>query len=320
VNRERLGLAIRREELLHGGESWGLVIRQGGRVVREHFTFNVVATTRFDAWSCTKSFTSVAWGTLLGDRPDLGLGLGLRAYEHLPQAAPLTDERKRDITLGHLLGMTSGIPGESVGLIATPPAPDSGPFEHAFGHAPNRYGLDASSLLASPGERWDYSDPAFAHLSPLFTAVAGVSLDTFMADRVFAPLGMDSVSWTQQGGDGHEGPHANAHSGLLLTVHDLARFGQLLLDGGDALVPADWISRSTTATTVNPAYALGWWTNANGAWLPNAPRDLFAALGYRSQRLYVIPSLELVIARLGTGPADWEEGPLLEQIVDAAAA
>jgi CubicO group peptidase (beta-lactamase class C family) len=318
VTREGLALACRFEDLLHGGESWSLVVRHRGEVILEHHTFNVVSTTRFDSWSCTKSFTSLAWGILLEERRDVGLDLPV--YAHLPEAAPLSDERKRAITLGHLLGMTSGIAGESAGVIATPPATGAGPFEHAYGHAANRYGLEVGQLVAAPGERWDYSDPAYAHLSPLFTAIAGVPLDVFMAERVFGPLGMEGASWSHHGGDGFAGPHPNAHSGLILSALELSRLGQLMLDGGRLgerqIVPEAWIRRAT-GPGINPAYGLGWWTNRHGAWLSGVPDDAFGAMGYRCQRCYVIPSHELVIARLGSGPADWDEGPLVRRIVEA---
>ena len=55
------------QELLLGGDSWGVAIIRHGRLVREHYTFNVLTPTRFDVWSCTKSFSGVAWGFVLDD-------------------------------------------------------------------------------------------------------------------------------------------------------------------------------------------------------------------------------------------------------------
>ncbi|HEX2324622.1 MAG TPA: serine hydrolase, partial [Chloroflexota bacterium] len=69
-------------------------------------------------WSATKSVTGSAYGILFDERPDLGLET--RVYEHLPEGHPLTDPRKAGITLGHLLSMTSGIPGAAEGIAAIP--------------------------------------------------------------------------------------------------------------------------------------------------------------------------------------------------------
>lgn len=64
---DRLDLVQREQEVLHGGDSWGVVIIRRGYLVREFYTFNVLTTTRFDIWSGTKSFTGTAWGLLLED-------------------------------------------------------------------------------------------------------------------------------------------------------------------------------------------------------------------------------------------------------------
>ena len=49
-------------EYLYGGASWGIAIIRHGYLVREFYTFNVVSNTRFNVWSCSKTFTGTAWG------------------------------------------------------------------------------------------------------------------------------------------------------------------------------------------------------------------------------------------------------------------
>jgi CubicO group peptidase (beta-lactamase class C family) len=115
----KLDLVFERQHLLWGGESWGIAIIRHGWLVREAYTFNVLVPTRFDVWSCTKSFTGTAWGLLFDDSRRGVLPGGLQvdldspAYDFIPEGHPLTDERKVQIRLRHLLTMTSGIPGES---------------------------------------------------------------------------------------------------------------------------------------------------------------------------------------------------------------
>ena len=167
---ERLDLVRQVHEFLYGGDSWSIVVIRHGYLVKEFYTFNVLIPTRFDIWSGTKSFTGTAWGLLIDDSRRDGLPNGQQidldspAYPHIPEGYPLTDPRKERITIGHLLTMTSGIPGEEIGVMGIPTPTGYGPFEHALGRCPNRYGKSVAKLSAEPGARWDYSDPAFAHL------------------------------------------------------------------------------------------------------------------------------------------------------------
>ena len=54
---------------------------------------------------------------------------------------------------------------------------------------------------------------------------------------------------------------------------------------------------------LNPFYGYTWWVNTNGSRWPGLPEDAFALMGYRANYCCVIPSLDLVVARTGTGPA-----------------
>ena len=310
---EKLDLVRQAEEFLHGGHSWGIVIVRHGYLVREFYTFNVLVPTRFDVWSGTKSFTGTAWGLLLDDSRQGRLLGGQRveldspAYTFIPVGRPLTDPRKEQITVRHLLTMTSGIAGEKTGVIGIPTATEHGPFEHALGRCPNRYGRWADRLAGEPGTRWDYSDPAFAHLALAFAGITGREMSDYLQERVFAPIGIEKLSWDVQGGSGFIGPHTNAHTGIHVSGRELARFGYLMLrDGvweGERLIPEWWINLATrTSQDLNPDYGYTWWVNTQGTRWPGLPRDAFALCGYRANYCCVIPSLDMVVARVGSGP------------------
>jgi CubicO group peptidase (beta-lactamase class C family) len=310
---EKLDLMRQNEEFSYGGDSWGIVIIRHGYLVREFYTFNVLVPTRFDIWSGTKSFTGTAWGLLLDDsRQDKLLNgrqvdLDSLAYEFIPEGHPLTDLRKERITVRHLLTMTSGIAGAGAGVIGIPTATEHGPFEHALGRCPNRYAKWADKLLAEPGTRWDYSDPAFAHLALAFANVTGREMSEVLQERVLDPIGIEALSWDLQGGSGFLGPHTNAHTGIHVSARELARFGYLMLRGGAwegrRLIPGWWMDLATkTSQELNPAYGYTWWVNAQGAHWPGVPADAFALSGYRSNYCCIIPSLDMVVARVGTGP------------------
>src|SRR4030095_56684 len=156
MDADKLDLLRQLHEYLYGGHGWSLVIIRHGYLVREFYTFNVSLPTRFDIWSCTKSFTGTAWGLLLEDSRQHALPGGQQidldspVYAFLPAGPPLSDPPKARILLRHLLSMTSGIPGESQGLIGMPMGINQGPFEHALGRSPNRFGRSAARLLAEP--------------------------------------------------------------------------------------------------------------------------------------------------------------------------
>jgi len=322
----RLELVQQGQEFLYGGDSWGIVIIRRGYLVRELYTFNVLIPTRFDIWSGTKSFTGTAWGLLLEEGRHKRLPGGQHvtldspAYAFIPPGHPLTDPRKERITFRYLLTMTSGIPGEASGLIGMATATAHGPFEHALGRCPNRFGRWADRLTSEPGSRWEYSDPAMAHLSLAFAHVMGQEMSDTLQERIFAPIGIENLSWDVQGGSGFIGPHTNAHTGIHVSARELARFGYLALHGGqwrgEQLIPTWWMDLATkTSQDLNPAYGYTWWVNSRGARWPGLPRDAFALEGYRANRCYVVPSLDLVVARVGSGPPTWDEGGLLGGVV-----
>lgn len=286
-------------------------------------------TTTFDGWSSTKSSTGIAFGLLLDDSlhhklpHDEKIDLNTPIYDYVPEGFPLSDSRKKDITLGQILSMTSNIPGEDHGLIGLDSAPGGGDFEIALGKEADRFGHSAAKLTGTPGTAWEYSDAGFDHLSLFFYHATGREIADVMKDRVFDPIGIENVGWDKQGGvEGNIGPHTNPHSGLRFSARDFARLGYLLAHNGKwgdkQIVPQWWIKEATKSSQqLNPSYGYTFWVNTPGILWPTAPRDAFAFRGFTASRLYIVPSLDLVVARLGYAPHNWDEGNLLPAVVDA---
>jgi hypothetical protein len=118
--------------------------------------------------SCGKSFTSIAMGILLHERPDLfPNGFDQKVYNerYLPKEAfPLTDPAKADIKLGHLLAMTAGIRGNNPGYLQgrkvelNPAGPDGWPAcvdTMAFGRQEGE--RNAITLWTKPGKGYSYA-------------------------------------------------------------------------------------------------------------------------------------------------------------------
>lgn len=324
---DRLAAFARNELALFAGETFALSVVRAGVLAHEVRSFNMLADSRVDIWSCTKSFTGLAYMLLLdasarGELPCGPVTLDTRAYDLIPEGRPLTDPRKAEITLDHLLTMSAGFVGEAEGVLGTATDIGVGMFEFALGQEQNRFGTSAARLVREPGTAFDYSDPGFSHLSLAFAHAVGRELDEVVAERVFAPLGIERVAWARAGGGHLIGPHTVPHTGLSLSSRDLARVGLLLLRrgrwAGQQLLPEEQLDAFLTSSPRNPSYGRTFWLNTGGRLFPNLPEDLFGMFGFRSNRLYVIPSLDLVIARTAAGPIEREEGAFLESLVGAA--
>jgi CubicO group peptidase (beta-lactamase class C family) len=97
-----------------------------------------------------------------------------------------------------------------------------------------------------------------------------------MAEKLFAPLGIATYSWEKD-----EAGNVQTFYGLQLTARDLARIGQMMLDGGkwkgEQLVDPKWIEQSTTASANTPYHGLLWWIRS-GRGTVRIPRDGMAEL------------------------------------------
>lgn len=319
---------LRQAQIALFGGPWQIVIIHHGYLVAEWYGLPAMPTTTFDGWSSTKSSTGIAYGLLLEDSRnhklphDAQITLDTPIYDYVPEGFPLSDPEKKRIKLRHILSMTSGIAGEDHGLIGLADAPGGGDYEIALGKQPNRFGHSAEKLIAEPGTHWEYSDAGFAHLSLFFYHATGRELADYMKERVFDPIGIQNVGWDWQGGAGNIGPHNNAHSGLRFSARDFARLGYLMAHDGKwkdkQLIPHSWIETATKSSQqINPSYGYTFWVNTDGVLWPSAPRDAFAFRGFTASRLYIVPSLDLVVARLGYAPQNWDEGSILPAVLAA---
>jgi CubicO group peptidase (beta-lactamase class C family) len=87
------------------------------------------------------------------------------------------------------------------------------------------------------------------------------------------------------------------------STRDWAKFGLLYLNrgnwNGEQIIDSTWVDYVSTPTnTSNGRYGAQFWLNAGGHY-PDAPRDLFSANGYQGQYVFIIPSKDLVIVRMG---------------------
>jgi CubicO group peptidase (beta-lactamase class C family) len=296
--------------------SSGLLVIRHGLVVGEWYK-GCGRDQTFNIYSCSKSYTSLAFGLLLADSAagklpggkSLTLDTPVFTKEWLPEALPLSDPRKAGITLRHLLTMTSGISGQEPYTFC--------PFEWSLGKVE---GSPWSRLEGEPGTGFRYSNAAIAHLVLLFHRAAGQDLYPFLKERVFGPIGMETVAWNQLGGGGQIGPFSEGFSGVNTTAREHARFLYLALHrgrwAGKQVVPAEYYDFAWKPTAANREYGGLWWVYPHH---PKAPRDLVQTAGFRQNHGYAVPSLDLVFVRVGTGfryPKDFER-ELVERVLAA---
>ena len=167
------------------------------------------------------------------------------------------------------------------------------------------------TYLAEPGTRWAYHNAPYTLLSRVLEAAGGATLNSFFQQNTANRLGMRGA-WVQSG----------YNRVYWSDARSVARFGLMVLNEG--VWEQDTLMRDTTyfrqmirpSQAFNPAYGYLWWLNGQNGYMiprvrlsfpgliiPSAPADLLAGLGSNDQKLYVVPSENMVVVRLG-GAAD----------------
>jgi CubicO group peptidase (beta-lactamase class C family) len=287
----------------------GVVVLRGGRIMAEQY-WNLDEKARAgnksrdygvrvrghdaagrvieDVASVQKSVSAILVGTAqhkgllkLADPVAKHLGIGWS------KASP---EQERAITVRHLVTMTSGL-------------------------------KDDLTFEAPAGTRWRYNSAAYARTIQVLAAAAKQSPNDLTREWLTGRVGMDDSRWADRPGTGRNAvPNA---LGFTTTARDLARFGLLILAEGQwygetVIADRDYLRAALTPSQkLNPSYGYLWWLNGQpevarnggervkGPLIPTAPPDLVAALGAVDRKLYVVPSLGLVVTRMGNsaGPA-----------------
>ncbi|MFC2038804.1 serine hydrolase domain-containing protein [Chloroflexota bacterium] len=268
---------------------YSLLVIKNGRLIAEDY-FNEGSVEQKDRLqSATKSYTSA----LVGIAIDQGLlsSVDQKILDFFPEiAGKITDPRKEQITIRHLLKMRSGYPWEE-----SHPALWEGLLS---GHYPPL--LEEFPLASDPDARFYYSNLSSNWLGIMVDRVSGMNLKAYAEKNLFQPLGVEAGEWGQDA----EG-HNNGCGDLFFTARDAAKFGLLYLnDGvydGKQIVPADWVRDSLETYSVNEAYVTSvgrfhnigygyhWWSADAGEHHVNY------AAGHGGQHIFLLDDLDMVI-------------------------
>ena len=247
------------------------------------------ANTLHDIRSVTKSVVSLLYGIALGENlvPPTDTSL----LDQFPEYADLAaDPERRKMTVGNALSMQLGTEWDERISYRNPRN-----SETAMERASDRYRfvLDRP-MVATPGTQWVYNGGTTALIGRLIEKGSGQPLAEFARERLFTPLDIATFEWAR----GRDGAYMAA-SGLRLRPRDLARIGQLVLDGGRwngrQIIPEDWLAQSfTVRVTVRGddiGYGYQWWLSRPSYSGP----QLYAGMGNGGQRLFIVPQLDLVV-------------------------
>ena len=223
------------------------VVLHEGRVIAEWYSDS--GRMPIQTMSATKSIVGLAIGRLLHE------GLLDSLEQPVSTLYPEWRQgRKREITVGDLLRQTSGlqdVPSDEPEIV---PAPDA--IQLAL----------AAELMATPRALWFYSNKATNLLAGIVHRASGRPLDEYMREALLKPLCITDAPW--QFRDSVGTPYAMA--GLALHARDLAKLGQLMLNGGTwngaTVLPRAWVDASLRSSQPHePRYGLLWWIHPEWA-------------------------------------------------------
>jgi CubicO group peptidase (beta-lactamase class C family) len=260
-----------------------LVIRHGYIVFEE--SYQGVPNDYQNVASVAKSVVSALIGIALQEGSIKSLDQ--KVVDFYPEYVTSdTDPQIKDITLEHLLTMTSGLVGET-----------------DFGEDWFKSTLE-QPVSSNPGRVFHYNDAAVHLLSGILTRTTHMTAKEFGNKFLFQPLGIPLPTWVTD-------PQGNnvGGDGLWLKPRDMAKLGYLYLNqgfwDGQQLVPAEWVrvstQKHTRADILNDDYGYLWWvTTVEG-------HAAYYAAGFGGQFIYVVPDFDLVVVM--TGNADLPEFP-----------
>jgi CubicO group peptidase (beta-lactamase class C family) len=286
----------RLDDLLVGTDTRAFLVVHGGRVVYERYAGDSGPRTLETSFSVAKSFVS----TLVGIAIDEGRIGSVEdpVTRYVPELAA-RDRRFEQITLRNLLTMSSGLRYEESSF----PSPRGDDTSTYYGVDLRKDALERTEIEQAPGKSWHYNNYNPLLLGLVLERATGMSVSDYMASRLWQPLGAGSdASWSL---DSERSGFEKMESGLNATALDNARFGLLLLHGGEwnrrRIVSREWVrsaTRAQTATDFPNPYGFFWWIDGRRP-------SRFYALGNYGQYIYVDPQADVVVVRLGS---DWGFG------------
>ncbi|HEY5574024.1 MAG TPA: serine hydrolase [Anaerolineales bacterium] len=289
------------EDLLQSNDTIAFLVIKDDALVYERYYQGHTQSSLSQSFSMAKSFTSALVGMALDD--GLIASIDQPATDFIPELAEAGFE---DVTIRHLLTMMSG----------SNYIENDNPFgiHVILNYTPNlEREILSFGMERMPGEHWRYKSGDNALLALILDRALGpITITDYTQERLWTPLGMqyDGLWTLDHEGDGLE----KTWCCLAAAARDFAKLGRLYLNdgnwGGRQLLSPEWIRQSTQVGGVPETdwpgdfRAVGWRNYGYQWWLLSEEEGGYMASGKDGQYLYVKPSRNVIILRLGWSTGD----------------
>ena len=235
-------------------------------------------------FSLSKSFTSTGVGLAVADGL---LSIDDTVISFFPEDLPAqVSDNLGAMRVRHLLSMSTGHGEDTTNHMAM--APD-GNWAKAFLARPVEY---------EPGTHFLYNTGASYVLSAIVEKVTGMTLLSYLTERIFEPLGIEGATWDSC----PRGINLGGF-GLNLKTEDIARFGQLYMQKGvwegEQLLPEAWVAKATSYQSDNSSMDNADWSQGYGFQFWRCRHNAYRGDGAFGQYCIVMPDQDAVLAITG---------------------
>lgn len=274
-------------------------------IIAEKYAEGITKDSRILGWSMTKSLVSTLIGVLVKE--------GKLSLDTPAPFEEWQNDERRHITVNHLLQMSSGLAwDENYETL-------SDVTRMLFLETDMTRSEIDNTLEHEPGTFWNYSSGTSNLLSGIIRKQFKTHQEylDFPYSAFIDKIGMHSMLLEADVSGNYVGS-----SYAWATARDWAKFGLLYLHkghwNGEQVIDSSWIDYvATPVPDSDKKYGGHFWLNAGGA-MPDAPKDIFYARGFQGQRVFIIPSKDMVVVRFGLsdrGAVDFNA--MLTAILDA---
>ncbi|MCH2192940.1 serine hydrolase [Kordia sp.] len=311
------------DETLQGSNTNAFMVIKNDTIIYERYFNEYNENSLLTSFSVAKSFVSALVGIAQGE------GL-LSENEPITTYLPELLKQDRDfekITVKHLLNMQSGIKFDEYPVLN----PFTGMARLYYGTNIRDKILYGMTIEEAPG-RFNYRSIDTQVLGVILERVTQISVEEYLSEKLWRPLGMKSdATWTV---DSKRKKMVKSFCCLNATAEDFAKLGRLYLNGGKyngvQIVPADWVAKTDSGKKIRShfGYKNKWWTGShydifdteeegiayaktnnkeflgtkklkNGKYVSYFQGDDYNALGILGQHVYVNPTENIIVVRLG---------------------
>jgi len=280
---------------LEDNDTDAFLILKDGRIVIEKY-FGDFTEDDNHAWnSAGKNLTSMLTGIAQQEKY---LSITDATSDYLGEGwSNMTIDQELGITIENQLTMTTGLDYTVVDAFCT----DS----------------ECLNFLNDPSTTWYYHNAPYTLLDDVITNATNTDFNSYFSEKIKEPIGMQGLFI-----------EVGYNNVFFSTARSMARFGILNLNEGvwdDTTILSDvtyFNSMTNSSQNLNPSYGYLYWLNGKssyrlptseesftGSLIPNAPTDLYAGLGKNDQKLYMVPSLDLIVVRMGSASNEIQLGP-----------